>query len=1110
MLKPLANIKLPNLINFDRQNIIEEIIENIKLDPDWNNIYDGDLYQNASQMIINLFAFLFEKNITAINKQLKENYINKAVSEESIYENLKQNKINIQQNREAFVNLIGILNNNILRTPLIIPKFTKLYAQDLNSQMITFELISKVNNKYDYLNDIVIFPSIYLRDSFYINAYSGETFQIIIPINDRTFENFNINIPNENIIQDSIRIYYQTEYNTHIELLETDSFVVAPTILQPIFPNGIPHYIISYKQNGSADIIFGSNDFGNSFNETHIGGNIVIYGRVGGGKSNNIINGILNQTLTFNYSGTTLDITFNNVTPGVGGADRENSYVAQYIAPLRYGRGKAIVDELDAKSSLYQSVVKHKIETPEYSEIFSNIPLLHAYHWIAPIRDFNNFVFPEVELTDTLQSYTEKFLLSINNFLNVYGTNDGEIEDEEITKFFYPNLEGLYQYLYDIQNSNILSGTLTVQAYNNIGLQIDKITFDGNYYNLNDIISTAPNEPATLKTNYFNSINIFNNISQGQNNIFRFRLNNDQSYIFNLQLPLGIRTPLELADALQSLIQAKITTDPAASAYQPYINYRFFSYEQNPNNNNTQGRIIFRSFDVGINSTIELLNPQTITTDPQLKLLTLLGLREKIYRPENSTGKVFEPLQNVYHYNTGELLLNINAAQMIATKTFTKDSSWNQNSGINVGPLLSLVLKDNDDNTILSNPHINNTITINALNTYGTIIDSLSVLNVQELDKNIITTNIQTSGLFFKDINDNNFNYDESKLELRLADPILATQYILSFPQIVQIKLYRLNLSNEKIYPEIETFFETDGSWHQNIFNITGPTINLTLATYLIENESYQLEFYAQINGILTPIGFIDFYNIDINNTNEADNSYYEPTLAPSGILLVPPFSNSIYDPEDKTIMLQCIDGTINTEAQPYYNQGYDNTVTEIKVLYKEKTYESIKISYLQNPYKPTNEALQLKNILIAKNKRMICLENIFKKIRFIPIGIDMILSINNNFSLGSALDKVLSIIIDNFKYNNINYMHTIGSQITGPIISNIINQNAQGYGIENITFNTNFNIINNIDSELLAQSYFFVLDDIILDQLKTLEEENSNIEGIYNMFALKILPVKS
>jgi len=138
----------------------------------------------------------------------------------------------------------------------------------------------------------------------------------------------------------------------------------------------------------------------------------------------------------------------------------------------------------------------------------------------------------------------------------------------------------------------------------------------------------------------------------------------------------------------------------------------------------------------------------------------------------------------------------------------------------------------------------------------------------------------------------------------------------------------------------------------------------------------------------------------------------------------------------------------------------------------------------------------------------MLCLENVFKTVRFIPIGLDMMVSIDENFSSSDAYNTIIETIKEYFSYDNNNYFHSIGNTLSGPVISNIINQNIQGYGIKDIVYNTNFTTLNSLDAEILAQSYFFLLDDSILDQLKELEQENANIVGIYDMFALKVSTV--
>ena len=88
MLKPLADIKAPDLIQFDRQSYVDEIIERIKLNPEWSEIWNDELFQNADQMVMQFFAYMAEKNALKFNLNLKEKFLSHAYSNEAIYNNL--------------------------------------------------------------------------------------------------------------------------------------------------------------------------------------------------------------------------------------------------------------------------------------------------------------------------------------------------------------------------------------------------------------------------------------------------------------------------------------------------------------------------------------------------------------------------------------------------------------------------------------------------------------------------------------------------------------------------------------------------------------------------------------------------------------------------------------------------------------------------------------------------------------------------------------------------------------------------------------------------------------------------------------------------------------
>ena len=100
-LKPLSEIKSPDLIQFDRDSLVTEIIERIQADPNWNSIWDGELLHNFSYFIVNTFSYLFSKNAEAANRVLRETFITQAKDPLSIVNYLSNFSLNLKQNTAA-------------------------------------------------------------------------------------------------------------------------------------------------------------------------------------------------------------------------------------------------------------------------------------------------------------------------------------------------------------------------------------------------------------------------------------------------------------------------------------------------------------------------------------------------------------------------------------------------------------------------------------------------------------------------------------------------------------------------------------------------------------------------------------------------------------------------------------------------------------------------------------------------------------------------------------------------------------------------------------------------------------------------------------------------
>jgi len=161
MLRPLDQIKLPNLVSNDADDIEQEVIDRITSDPNWDANWDGELFQNSYQMLLKTFTYLYGRNAKASNNRLKERFLNRALSPQAIYDNLTDMRIQLIQAKGSSTTIQADLVDTILTVPIIIPKFQQLTGTGRNSETITFEFIKKDNDgKFNYFDNIIIIPTV--------------------------------------------------------------------------------------------------------------------------------------------------------------------------------------------------------------------------------------------------------------------------------------------------------------------------------------------------------------------------------------------------------------------------------------------------------------------------------------------------------------------------------------------------------------------------------------------------------------------------------------------------------------------------------------------------------------------------------------------------------------------------------------------------------------------------------------------------------------------------------------------------------------------------------------------------------------------------------------
>ena len=717
-LKPLASIIPPDLLKFDRADLISDIVTRIKSDPTWNSQWDGELSHNAAYSIINYFAYLFEKNAQVSNYIVKENFLASSVSETSILENLKAQNINLKQNKESITTLRCTLAdpNDFFQEVFTIPAFTFVDGIGTDGSKVFFEFTTKNDGgRFNYLQPVSVARTLSTFDSFDIEVYSGKSFTDSVDISDQ-IDNFSIDVGFQDIIEDSIEVYYNYGTPQQTKLIETKTFV-SQTVYSNIavFPNGTPQYILRYDQNGAVNILFGNKDFGSDFNISATTKNLTIFGRAGGGAITNIAPNNINGT--FLIGGKNLIVT--NITAAAGGVSREDISLAKTYAPYKYGRDKAIVTDTDLVNRMPLDLVnKYRIDSPRF---VSGVKMLHAYHYIAPDRNSASFQVPQVSITNiynpvTLEGYNTTFLQSINDFFNIQGANSAPVI-ELFSDYVFPN----YDFVSKIKGEKILNNSLSLTAFDKFSQPLDTITFSATYTNSN-FPDTEINFAKVSSTgvNQYTTTNV-------QKLKFKFDSEND---IITIAIdPNNYVDASVLANALNPKFKAASTY--LAGFSEPT------AYAEN-------GRLIIRSPITGRDSRVWVYYD-----DETADAMNALGISKGYYTGSPRSYYLFEDTCE-FNYDTRDVLLKMKTNELNRDFSFSNVGYVGQTSGTTEGVTVEKIIYDiNEIDTV--DIELGSTIEVEAYLVSGTTVTgTFGTLNLTQdelIDK-----------LVFSDIQENEIN----------------------------------------------------------------------------------------------------------------------------------------------------------------------------------------------------------------------------------------------------------------------------------------------------------------------------------------------------------------
>lgn len=1139
-LKTLADIKAPELVKFNRQSFIDEIVERIKMHPDWDEIYDGDLHQNASQMILNLFAYMAEKNSESFNIKLKEKFFKHAFSEEAIFQNLADRNINIRQSTNAQVELTCTLENKLLRDPLVFDKFYQIPGVNANSASVIFELINKnVDGTYDYISNVIINPDTFALDYFKLTAYAGITSYETYEIDETMLENFKIEMDLYNVEEGSVQVFYRDKGGQLVQLKCVDTFNITEYETSILFPNGKPNYQLKYNSGGQPVVMFGSEEFGGAFTLSHVNGEILIYARTSYGKDGMVLSNGVNYTDVIEIiNNESVVIKFINESAAYGGSSMEDIYIAKEYGPLRFGRDGGIIDKQDAYLKLAQLVVKHYITTPKFTNDQYNLPVMHALHNIVPTRDFNEYTFPDVDDNETITTYIEKIIESITDYCNVTGMHDVKVTDEFVSNFAYPDSNLNIQIDYFLKNKNLLSGSLSASAFDEEDNIVDYIKWDNNYITTPSSKAAEHNKVTRVRTKTFASINIIDNlvntsdttVDNGKNNLLYIEFD-DYNYVFRIYLPLGSKSYRDFAKIINNLVISEIKGVPSRPkpvtveeiAADPswgvpvdnmlhLVNHNFVTYEVVSEVSST-GRLIFNSTKVGRRSKIVFHDYNVNNVNQSKDLYYLLGVSSKIYRPGRETGWVFSE-DSTFDYSLSKINLKIFNENLYKLKTFTTtEVGAVQNSFVKTGPIIKLIL--NGENAKRDVLFLNYDVEVFAIDEYTELVGTETV-NKEKVVGHLLFAGIanstENSGVIGSedptqtDINrigvfksSHNFNYETSELTLNFVDGIEQPYYDQSFKAINYLRIVEIdNSGNEVLGTEMTKYAAS--SWSQNPTSVSGPNFDVDMSSYnFYTGKNYKIEL-INVDKTTFASSIIDWFiyrNIDTSLSKIIHNEDM-----PTGTVLYGINDETYLNCVNKIIHIRCVNGSLNSSGLKTYTKKWED-FDRIEVRYYRKNFEYITVNYVPNVYKPEKEAKALMDILGYKENKIISLENIMGGIKFIPYGINITLTVKKNYSLNDAVSAVRNLIMSRFGYDNTNELVQINYMPTTVDISNEISLISKQYGIVGIYVDDSMNTYN--QSKYEDGCYYFILSEDMLKLLVDVENNNSDLSGLSSQLKINI-----
>ena len=407
------SVSILNLASLDFNTIANDLKTFFKNKPEWKD-YDFESEGLATTLLMDIHsAITYKLNIYA-NAELNETFLSTARTRDAVVRKAKMLNYRIQSANGADATLRLTFAPTTYPAQIIIPKYTRFSAQDINGNNFNFLTMQTYycypDNEYNYVVDVEVVQG----DQY--------TYNWKVANNQKIFT-----IPNKGV--DTKRMIVQVKSS------ESDLNWVTYTESKNIVDNN-ENSIVYFVQEGAGElfeIYFGDDKVGKAIKD----GNIiqVTYNVTEGLKGNNLTQFNLLDTLDF-------DCTVETVRPSSNGKDIESIASIKRYAPMNRNASGRAVNAEDFAAIIKQNIPQiDKISTWGGEE---NSPALYGKVCISAITS------SDYELSDSLKEQVSN--LFDNN--NIVGSKQLYWVNPQIVDLI-PNLQVYYNSTTSLSKSDL-------------------------------------------------------------------------------------------------------------------------------------------------------------------------------------------------------------------------------------------------------------------------------------------------------------------------------------------------------------------------------------------------------------------------------------------------------------------------------------------------------------------------------------------------------------------------------------------------------------------------------------------------------------------------------